>query len=140
MKMDAVEEGVVGIITNHSWLDNPTFRGMRQSLDAVHSTRFRFSTCTAASKPKELAPAGAQNENVFDIQKGVAIALLVKKPGASRSFGISEIWGNRLQKYKAAADAQMRSIAWKEVRHFAPYYMFRPLDWTGWDSTSPAGR
>ena len=32
MKMDSVEEGVVGIITNHSWLDNPTFRGMRQSL------------------------------------------------------------------------------------------------------------
>lgn len=32
LKMDAVEEGVVGVITNHSWLDNPTFRGMRQSL------------------------------------------------------------------------------------------------------------
>jgi len=32
MKMDAVEEGIVGFITNHSWLDNPTFRGMRQSL------------------------------------------------------------------------------------------------------------
>lgn len=32
MKMDAVEEGVVGIITNHSWLDNPTFKGMRKSL------------------------------------------------------------------------------------------------------------
>lgn len=32
LKMDAVEEGVVGIITNHSWLDNPTFRGMRQSI------------------------------------------------------------------------------------------------------------
>ncbi len=26
LKMDAVAEGVVGIITNHSWLDNPTFR------------------------------------------------------------------------------------------------------------------
>jgi predicted helicase len=32
LKMDAVGEGVVGIITNHSWLDNSTFRGMRQSL------------------------------------------------------------------------------------------------------------
>jgi predicted helicase len=27
-----VENGVVGVITNHSWLENPTFRGMRQSL------------------------------------------------------------------------------------------------------------
>jgi predicted helicase len=32
MKMDAADEGIVGVITNHSWLDNPTFRGMRQSL------------------------------------------------------------------------------------------------------------
>ncbi|MGH6936408.1 MAG: N-6 DNA methylase, partial [Methylocella sp.] len=27
MKMDAADEGVVGIITNHAWLDNATFRG-----------------------------------------------------------------------------------------------------------------
>jgi type I restriction-modification system DNA methylase subunit len=32
MKMDEVEEGIVGIICNHSWLDNPTFKGMRKSL------------------------------------------------------------------------------------------------------------
>jgi hypothetical protein len=25
-----VENGIVAVITNHSWLDNPTFRGMRQ--------------------------------------------------------------------------------------------------------------
>jgi predicted helicase len=31
-KMDEVEEGIVGVITNHSWLDKSTFRGMRQSL------------------------------------------------------------------------------------------------------------
>jgi hypothetical protein len=31
-KMDQMEEGIVGIITNHSFLDNPTFPGMRQSL------------------------------------------------------------------------------------------------------------
>ena len=32
IKMEQVEEGIVGIITNHSWLDNPTFKGMRKSL------------------------------------------------------------------------------------------------------------
>jgi len=40
IKIDAVPEGIVGIITNHSFLDNPTFRGMRQSLmasfDRIH--------------------------------------------------------------------------------------------------------
>ncbi len=32
LKMDIVEEGIVGVITNHSWIDNPTFKGMRRSL------------------------------------------------------------------------------------------------------------
>jgi predicted helicase len=32
LKMDAVEEGIVAVITNHRWLDNPTFKGMRKSL------------------------------------------------------------------------------------------------------------
>ncbi len=31
-KIDNAGEGVMGFITNHSYLDNPTFRGMRQSL------------------------------------------------------------------------------------------------------------
>jgi predicted helicase len=31
-KMDEVEEGIVAVVTNHSWIYNPTFRGMRQSL------------------------------------------------------------------------------------------------------------
>ena len=31
-KIDKAGEGVLGFITNHSYLDNPTFRGMRQSL------------------------------------------------------------------------------------------------------------
>jgi hypothetical protein len=32
LKMEAVDEGIVGVITNHSWLESPTFVGMRRSL------------------------------------------------------------------------------------------------------------
>lgn len=133
MKMDSIEQGVVGIITNHSYLDNPTFRGMRQSLlqtfDQIWILDLHGST-----KPKELAPAGVDNENVFDIQKGVAIALFVKKPGASRGVWYSEFWGSRLDKYRSAASASFSEVGWQEVRCISPYYMFRPLDWTGWES------
>ena len=132
MKMDAIEEGMVGIITNHSYLDNPTFRGMRQSLmrtfDLIHIVDLHGST-----KPKELAPNGAENENVFDIQKGVAVAILIKKPGVAKSIRFSELWGSRIEKYRSAADAEIGRIGWEEVACFAPYYMFRPLDWNGWD-------
>ena len=132
-KMEGVAEGVVGIITNHSYLDNPTFRGMRQSLTRTFDQIYVLDL-HGSSKPKEVAPSSQQNENVFDIQKGVAIALFVKKPGSTtRGVWYSEFWGTRLEKYKLAAEAQFHQLEWREVRCFAPYYMFRPLDWTTWD-------
>jgi predicted helicase len=42
MKMDSVPEGIVGVITNHSYLDNPTFRGMRQSLTRTRAGQPTF--------------------------------------------------------------------------------------------------
>jgi predicted helicase len=130
-KMQDADEGVVGIITNHSYLDNPTFRGMRRSLintfDQIYVLDLHGST-----KPKELSPPGLRNENVFDIQKGVSVALLVKKPGIPRGVWYSEFWGTRLEKYQQAAEADFNLIEWVQVRCFAPYYMFRPLDWSGW--------
>src|SRR5271166_556499 len=76
-KMDAVEEGVVGVITNHSWLDNPTFRGMRQSLTRSFEQIYVLDLHGNAKK-NEHAPDGSKDENVFDIEQGVAISLLVK--------------------------------------------------------------
>jgi hypothetical protein len=70
LKMDAVQEGVVGIITNHSWLDNPTFRGMRQSLMRSFEQIYVLDLHGNAKKG-ERAPDGSQDENVFDIEQGV---------------------------------------------------------------------
>ncbi len=81
-----------------------------------------------------MAPPDVENVNVFDVQKGVAIALFVKKPDAPQGIWYSEFWGTRLEKYQRAAGTQLREIVWQDVRCFAPYRMFRPLDWLGWDS------
>ncbi len=70
--------GIVGMITNHSWLDNPTFRGMREKLlkafDKIYVLDLHGNV-----KKEERAPDGSKDENVFDIQQGVAISLMVKK-------------------------------------------------------------
>ncbi len=130
-RMEQVEEGVVGIITNHSYLDNPTFRGMRQSLTKAFNQIY-IVDLHGSTKPKETAPENVANENVFDIQKGVAIALFVKKPGAHKGIWYSEFWGTRLEKYKQAFNEQLRTIECREVECFTPYYMFKPLDWSEW--------
>jgi predicted helicase len=105
---------------------------MRQSLmrsfDQIYLVDLHGST-----KPKELAPDGVENENVFDIQKGVAIALFVKKNGAERGIWHTDIWGSRLAKYQECAGAEIAKIKWAEPKPISPYFMLSPLDWTGWD-------
>ena len=51
-----VERGIVGIITNHSYLDNPTFRGMRQSLTQTLNQIYILDL-HGSTKPKELGAA-----------------------------------------------------------------------------------
>ena len=65
MKMDFVDEGIVGVITNHSWLDNATFRGMRQSLMRSFEQIYVLDLHGNAKK-KERAPDGSKDENVFE--------------------------------------------------------------------------
>lgn len=147
-KMADSEEGVVGIITNHSWLDNPTFRGMRQSLKSTFDQIFILDL-HGSTKPKEPVPPGEINDNVFDITKGVAVAIFIKKPGLESSVKYAEIWGDRLTKYRRSAEATIKSLEWENVDFFSPYYMARPMKWDGWsdyaagwsiaDSLAPSG-
>jgi Type ISP C-terminal specificity domain/N-6 DNA Methylase len=127
LKMDAVEEGVVGIITNHSWLDNPTFRGMRQSLmrsfDQIHVLDLHGNF-----KKKEVAPDGSKDENVFDIEQGVAISIFVKRPNLEKGVWRGDIWGRRLEKYKVAAEGLLADLGLAPVSPVEPHYLFQAQD------------
>ncbi len=87
-KIDQAGEGCLGIITNHGYLDNPTFRGMRQSLMQSFDEIYILDLHGNAKK-KEKCPDGSKDENVFDIQQGVAIALLIKKKGLNNEVDVS---------------------------------------------------
>lgn len=125
-KMDRVDEGIVGIITNHSWLDNPTFRGMRQSLmqsfEQIYVLDLHGNT-----KKKERSPDGSKDENVFDIEQGVAISIFVKRSGLEKGIWRGDIWGGRLEKYRWAAESSLRSAPLQNIGARAPQYLFKPL-------------
>jgi len=78
-RIDKTGSGILAFITNHGYLDNPTFRGMRQSL-AKTFDKIYLLDLHGNSKKKEVAPDGSQDKNVFDIQQGVAVAIMVKYP------------------------------------------------------------
>ncbi len=126
-KMEQVEEGVVGIITNHSFLDNPTFRGMRQSLMRTFNQMYLMDL-HGNTKKKERTPEGGKDENVFDIEQGVAISLLVKKQGLSQAVYHADLWGTRQGKYRALLEAEKDTVEWTELHPSTPFYLFIPQD------------
>ncbi|MGI9337336.1 MAG: type ISP restriction/modification enzyme [Gammaproteobacteria bacterium] len=127
-KMDMVPRGIVAVITNHGFLDNPTFRGMRQSLMKTFDALY-FLDLHGNSKKKEKAPDGGKDENVFDIQQGVAVSLLVKN-SAAKEKGVfhADLWGARKKKYEECAAQNIGSANWRKLTPAAPFYLFVPRD------------
>ena len=129
-KIDEAGEGVLGFITNHSYLDNPTFRGMRQSLmnsfDEIYILDLHGN-----SLKKEKAPDGSKDENVFDIQQGVAIAFFIKhKKIKSKSIVHHEIYGLRETKYDWLNKHNIKNVKWKKLEPNSEFYLFIPQDQT----------
>ncbi len=131
-KIDQAGEGVLGFITNHSYLDNPTFRGMRQSLMSSFNEIYILDLHGNSLK-KEKCPDGSKDENVFDIRQGVAIALFIKKKGAKKECKVyhSEIWGLREGKYEWLLGNGMKTTTWKKLNPTSPYYFFVPREEKG---------
>jgi len=92
--------GILAFITNHGYLDNPTFRGMRQQLMETF-TDIYILNLHGNSKKRELPPEGGRDENVFDIQQGVAIGVFVKEVGKNGPANVhhADLWGPRENKY-----------------------------------------
>lgn len=124
-KMEQAEQGIIGIITNHRFLTNPTFRGMRQSLMNTFDQMY-FIDLHGSNKPKEIAPDGGKDENVFDIEQGVAISILIKKKGLEKKVCHTEVWGTREIKYEYSLNRDINQINWEISIPSAPFYLFKP--------------
>lgn len=131
-------QGVVGMITNHSYLDNPTFRGMRQHLMQTFDEIYVLNLHGNSLK-RETCPDGSKDENVFDIRQGVAIAFLVKRSSpslassqAERGMGgevhYAELWGRREQKYEWLRTHELQATPWQKLQPQSPFYFFVPRD------------
>ncbi len=135
--------GILAFITNHGYLDNPTFRGMRQclmqSFDDIYVLDLHGN-----SKKKERSPDGTKDENVFDIQQGVAIGIFVKRrEKADESHTITvhhaNLWGPREvheQTYKGRrlvggkyywlSTHDITTAEWTAINPQSPFYLFTP--------------
>lgn len=135
-RIERTGEGILGFVTNHGYLYNPTFRGMRQSLMNAFDDIYLLDLHGNVKK-QETAPDGGPDENVFDIQQGVAIALFVKRRDAHRKPAQvfhADLWGLRNTppppggKYGWLSENDITTTEWTELKPRAPLYLFVQRD------------
>jgi hypothetical protein len=127
-------EGVLGFITNHGYLDNPTFRGMRWHLMNTFDQIYVLDL-HGNSKRKEVAPDGSPDKNVFDIMQGVAIIVAVKrkhdgkKPKSLADVCHGDLWGAREAKYSELWERTAKDLMPQSLPPKTPHYPFVPRDY-----------
>ncbi len=127
-KIHKAGHGIVGMITNHSYLDNPTFRGMRQSLMNTFNEIYIIDLHGNGLK-KETTPEGAKDENVFDIRQGTAIAIFVKKKDTKGCKVVHrDIFGLRETKYDWLEKREFKKKDYDSLKPESPWYFFIKRD------------
>jgi hypothetical protein len=118
--------GVLGFITNHGYLDNPTFRGMRQSLMQTFG-RLHVLDLHGNALKKERAPDGTEDKNVFEIRQGVAI-VTGEHGSPHRVVRRGDLWGTSELKFAWLASHSVSNTHWKAIKPTTPFYFFQSVD------------
>lgn len=125
-KIHKAGSGIVGMITNHGFLNNVTFRGMRQSLLNTFNEIY-ITDLHGDSQKKEKDPDGRKDENVFDITKGTAISIFIKRPGSNGcTIFHNDVFGLRQQKYNWLDNKEFSPGSYKQLSPSTPWYFFIP--------------
>jgi predicted helicase len=115
--------GVVSMITDNSYLESPTFRGMRWRLSKSFDKIFILNM-HGNSQMKEMAPDGSKDENVFDIKQGVSILVAVRKDHSVHEqpaeVFIDDIYGKRTFKFERL----QRQNSWNRVNPGDKFFRF----------------
>jgi len=125
-KVAKTGRGIVGFITNHAYLDNPTFRGMRQSLLKSFDRIYMLNLHGNVRKREG-------DENVFDIQQGVAVGIFVKDGSKEGEYArvfyfstLEEGLKKREEKLSFLENISLEDLKWKEIKPISPFYFFVP--------------
>ena len=125
--------GVIGMITNHTYLSGLIHRGMREELMKSFSEIYILNLHGSALLG-ETTPDGGKDENVFDIRQGVAITLAVKRPAQTSEVSetsevyYADLWGLQEGKYRYLLENEVSTTDWQTLEPVSPYFFFVPKE------------
>jgi len=129
-KIRQAGNGVVGIITNNSYLDGLIHRDIRRKLSEDFDEIYILNL-HGSSKRKEKTPEGGKDENVFAIQQGVGILILAKNKGLKKKVKYFDLFGLQKKKFEFLDNHEIKSTKWQNLSPAMPNYFFVPRDTKG---------
>ena len=142
-RLEQTGGGILAFVTNHGYLENPTFRRMRRALMEAFDELYLLNLHGNA-REGETAPDGSPDENVFDIQQGVALLIAVRNfrngnpddntavednpigVGTPARVRYYDLWGAREAKYAFLNTHTLESTPWQDLQPQPPFYLFAP--------------
>ncbi len=127
--------GIVALVTNHGYLDNPTFRGMRQQLLETFPS-MHIVNLHGNSRAARCGSSSERDENVFAIEQGVSVGFfsrVARQPSArqtSAQVRYGELRGARKSKLARLDSAAPDDLAARELSPKSPLYLLCPRDET----------
>lgn len=128
--IDQAGMGLLGLITSNSYLENITFPGMRNSLAASFAS-IEIVNLHGSVKTGGTTPNGQKDENVFDIQQGVAISIFSSPPQrTANKRQYADIWGSRSVKEQALRRGRL-GLSFREFTPTQKMFLFVPTGGEG---------
>ena len=125
-------EGIIGMITNNSFLDGVIHRQMRKHLIETFDNIYILDL-HGNSKKKEKDLNGGKDENVFAIQQGVSISIFVKTKSKNKKIADvyhADFFGRQKVKFETLDNSTIQNTKWKKLDYKEPYYFFVPKDFS----------
>ena len=128
--VEKTEQGIIGVITNNSFLHGLTHRAMRGALlrdfDDIYILNLHGN-----ARLEETSPDGSVDQNVFDIMQGVAISFFIRKAQHNQRCRVwyYDVYGKREEKYQFLSEHNINSVTWEELQIDAFDLAFKQTKW-----------
>ena len=114
---------MIGYITDNSYLDGPTFRGVRWHLLTDFSALYVLDLGGSTKKARS-TPQSYKNENVFDITQGVAVLTAFRGAGTTKpTVSSGTLTGDRSEKYNCLLTFSLEDRLWRSCVPASPFYL-----------------
>jgi len=114
---------ILGMITNNSYLYGVTHSKMRESICSTFSEIYILDL----GGDIKFQTQNSIDENVFDIQQGVCIGILIKIPKHSLQIRYSSLSGTRNHKYRALDTYSIGNTVFDSLPTTEPFYFTKSL-------------